>query len=163
TRLGTFDGVNMADAEPLEGLRAWPRSITTDDQGQFTLSGIARDCSTALIVHDIRFAHAWLNVQTDDRDGPKEATLVLRPATIIEGRVLAADTGQPIPYAAIAIAASREQIGSMYTTRFRADDQGRFAANPSPGNYFRVSAFPPEGQPYLIRQLEFAWTKGAVK
>ena len=30
-------------------------------------------------------------------------------------------------------------------------------------SYFRVTAFAPEGEPYLVPQDEFAWTKGAVK
>jgi len=51
----------------------------------------------------------------------------------------------------------------MQTTRFLADDRGRFTANPSPGGYFRLSAHPPAGQPYLVPQVEFAWAKGAVK
>ena len=51
----------------------------------------------------------------------------------------------------------------MYTARFRADDRGRFTANPYPGEYFRVSAYAPPGQPYLVPQVEFAWTKGAVR
>ena len=33
----------------------------------------------------------------------------------------------------------------------------------SPGEYFRVTAFAPQGQPTWCPQVEFAWTKGAVK
>jgi hypothetical protein len=51
----------------------------------------------------------------------------------------------------------------MINRRFRADDRGRFAANPFPGDYFRVYAFAPRGQPYLTPQLGFAWSKGAVR
>ena len=63
----------------------------------------------------------------------------------------------------IAVAASQGQFGGMSNDRFLADDRGRFTANPSPGDYFRLSAHPPDGQPYLVPELEFAWTKGAVK
>ena len=115
------------------------------------------------MVRDPRFARQWLSIQTDDGDGPKQATLVLQPSTIIEGRVLAADTGQPIPDASIGVLAGRDHLGSMYTTWFRADAQGRFTANPSPGGYFRVNAYASDGQPFLARQEEFAWTKGTVK
>ncbi len=55
------------------------------------------------------------------------------------------------------------RLGSKFTTRFRADEQGRYTANPSPGEYFRVNAFAPPGQPYLVPAVGFAWTKGAVK
>jgi RNA polymerase sigma factor (sigma-70 family) len=163
TDRGTFEGVSLGEPPPPEGLRAWPRPVKTDQEGRFTLTGIDRGPSVGLVADDPRFAHQWLNIQTDNPKGPSEATLVLRPSTIIEGRVLAADTGRPIPDAAISVAASRDEIGSMYTTHFRADGQGRYTANPSPGGYFRVSGHPPEGQPYLIPQLEFAWTKGTVK
>ena len=64
-----------------------------------------------LEVRDLRFAQQAIQVQTDDPDGPKEATFVLQPATIIEGRVLAADTGQPIPGAVIAVTASQGEFG----------------------------------------------------
>ena len=43
------------------------------------------------------------DLEADDRDDAKEVTLALQPATIIEGRVLAADTGQPIPDAVISV------------------------------------------------------------
>ena len=162
TKIGTYDGVSLWDAR-LEGMRAWPRSVTTDNQGRITLPGIGRDLMPGLEIRDIRFAQQSLRVQTNGRDASKEATMVLEPATVIEGRVLAADTGQPIPTALISVMASRGEIGSMSTTRFRADDRGQFTANPSPGDYFRLAAQAPEGKPYLIPQVEFAWTKGAVK
>ena len=81
----------------LDGLRAWPRSVTTDQQGRFTLAGIGRDLTASLEVRDPRFARQAVQIQTDGKDAPKEATMVLQPATIIEGRVIAADTGQPMP------------------------------------------------------------------
>ena len=43
-------------------------------------------------------------------------------------------------------------FGAMVTTRFRADDQGRFRINPYAGDYFRMRAIPAEGQPYLARR-----------
>ena len=58
--------------------------------------------------------------------------------------------------------ASQGESGGMQTSRFLADDRGRFTANPSSGNYFRLSAYPPDGQPYLVPEVRFAWTKGAV-
>ena len=162
TNIGSYDGVSLWDAR-LDGMRVWPRPVTTDHEGRFTLAGIGRDLTVNLDVYDLRFARQGIQVKTDARDGPIEITQVLRPATIIEGRVLAADTGQPIPGAVIAVAASRGEDGGMSTTRFLADEQGRFTVNPSPGDYFRLNAHPPDAQPYLVPQIEFAWTKGAIK
>ena len=159
---GPIDGLSFWD-DPPEGLRTWPGPVKTDDQGRFTLAGIGRGFEVFLGVQDLRFARLSLHLPADDREGPREVTLALQPATIIEGRAVAADTGQPIPDAVIAVAAGRGEFGAMFTMKFRADDRGRFTANPSPGDYFRVSAFAPEGRPYLVPQVEFAWTKGAVK
>ncbi len=99
----------------------------------------------------------------DGRDGRKDTTLVLQPATIIEGRVPTADTDQPIPNAAINLSAGSKEVGGWYATHFLADDQGRFTVNPSPGAYFRISAFPAKDQPYLVPEYKLAWTKGSVK
>jgi hypothetical protein len=159
----TFDGVNLGESVPIEGLRAWPQSVKTDERGAFDLAGISRRTRAGLVVRDPRFAHQWLFIETDDQSGPKELTLVLQPATTIEGRVLAGDTGQAIPNATIGVRASREEFGGMYLTRFRAGGDGRFVANPSPGSYFRLAAAPPAGQPYAVTQIEFAWTKGSVR
>ena len=99
-------------------------------------------------------------VRTDSRDGPKSVTAALRPAVIIEGRVLAADTGQPIPHAAaVDVGLSMAGGGSLH----RADDQGRFSAAVQPGRNYRVRATPSEGQPYVTAQVEFEWAKGAVR
>jgi RNA polymerase sigma factor (sigma-70 family) len=163
TTSGTFDGVSLWPTPP-EGLHAWPRTTTTDDQGKLVLTGVGEDLSVSLTVRSLRYARQDLRFETGSHAAHKdqEKTIMLEPATIIEGRVLAADTGQPMPHAVIAVAVSRSQFGGMVTFRYRADDQGRFTANPFPGSYFRVSAFAPEGQPYLVPQVEFAWTKGAV-
>jgi protocatechuate 3,4-dioxygenase beta subunit len=162
---GDYDGIGPPpwSFDPPEGLPAWPKPVTTDGQGRFTLAGIARGFSVTLYVHDLRFARQRLELKTDDRQGPRDVALALQPATIIEGRVLAADTGQPIPNAVISVNASHGMFGGWFTTKFRADAEGRFTANPSPGDYFRMSAVAPDGQPYLVRQDQFAWTKGAVK
>jgi RNA polymerase sigma factor (sigma-70 family) len=160
---GSWDGVSLWPTPPA-GLHAWPRPPKTDVSGMLTLLRVGRDLSVGFSVHDLRFARQDLRVDAGSKaaSGDKEATLALEPATMIEGRVLAADTGQPMPHSVIAVAASRNQFGGMVTFRYRTDDQGRFTANPFPGSYFRVNAFVPEGQPYLVPQVEFTWTKGAV-
>jgi RNA polymerase sigma factor (sigma-70 family) len=160
----TWDGVSLWPTPP-EGLRAWPRTGATDDQGKLVLSGIGEDLTVRLTVHDLRYARQDLSIETGRQAAKKdkERTIVLEPATIIEGRVITADTGQPVPHAVIAVAASRNQLGGMVNFRYRADDQGRFTANPFPGSYFHVRAFAPDGRPYLVPEVEFAWAKGAIK
>jgi len=156
TKDGLFDGVNMGNDPLPEGLRVWPRPVTTDDQGRFTLAGIGRDLSVNLYFDDLRFAQQWLRTQTDDQEGPKDLRLALQPATSIEGRVLTADTGKPVPGALV-------QEGRGAGTRVRSDDQGRFTINFTPRKQFQIEAIPPEGQPYLIHKEDFKGTKEMVK
>jgi RNA polymerase sigma factor (sigma-70 family) len=159
---GSFDGVRISGTPPV-GIRAWPRPVTTDEQGRITLNGIGGGLDVALEVRDLRYARQDPRIDPARSSSDKEITVALEPARLVEGRVLAADTGRPIPNAVVAIGAGRGPRSGMRITRFRADGQGRFTANPSPGEYFHVSAFAPEGQPYPVPQVEFAWSKGAVK
>jgi len=156
---GGYDGVSMGNPPPPEGLRVWPGPVTTDDQGRFAVTGIGRDVTVGFHIRDRRFASGGFQVRTDDRDGPKTVTEALRPATIVEGYVLAADTGEPILQALVEVGLSMAGGG----LRCRANNQGRFTASVQLGKNYRVQAFPPEGQPYLIAQVEFEWTKGAVR
>ncbi len=55
TDIGTFDGVSLWDAR-LAGMRVWPRPVTTDQEGRFTVVGIGRDVNVSLEVRDLRFA-----------------------------------------------------------------------------------------------------------
>jgi protocatechuate 3,4-dioxygenase beta subunit len=162
-----FDSPNFGSTAVLsvlpERLRAWPKAVTTDPQGRFTFTGIGRGFSLWLSVHDPRFAQQRFIFGAEDRDAGKEVSLALHPATIIEGRVLAADTGRPIPDAVVAVQGGTGVFGARFTTRSRADGQGRFRVNPSAGDYFRLRAIPPRGQAYLPGEAEFEWAKGAVK
>ncbi len=164
---GNFDavylGFGVERSLPPRDLRTWPKTVKSDAQGRFTVPGIGRGLSVVLFVRDPRFAQQRFDILAADRDLAKEVTLALHPATIIEGRALAADSGRPIPDAVISVRASFGAFGGMFTTKFRADGQGRFKISPYAGDYFRMRVFAPEGQPYLAREHEFAWPKGAVK
>ncbi len=159
---GQFDGINMP-ANPPEGMRTWPDPVKTDDQGRATVPGIGRGLRMILVVRDPRYAQQLLFADPRAGAADKETTHALRPAKIIEGRVLAADTGLPVPNATVSIAAGESVGDSTFTARFRADAQGHYTANPGAGEYFRVDAYPPEGQPYLAPEVLVPWTKGAVK
>jgi hypothetical protein len=145
------------------GLRAWPKPVASDAQGRFTFTGLGRGLDVSLAVRDTRFAQQMIGLQTDEQGGTKDVSAALHPSTIIEGRVLAADTGQPIPDTVFSVSCHFAFIRGGRTMKFRADGQGRFKINPYAGDVFRVSIFPPGGQPYLAKEAEVAWTKGAVK
>ena len=163
---GDFDspvlGSGYIASVPAIGLRTWPRTVKSDADGRFALRGIGRGLSVLLFVQGPRFAQQRFDILAADRDEAKEVTLALHPATVLEGRTSAADTNQPIALAVISVRASSGLGGGMFTSKFRADKEGRFKISPFSGDYFRMRVFPPDGQPYLAREHEFAWTKGSV-
>ena len=158
---GLFEGPDMADRP--EGIRAWPGPVKSDAEGRIAIPGLGGGLDVTLAVDDLRYARQALEIDHARRAAGREVGLALEPARIIEGRVIAADTGQPIPDAVITIGAGRGKFGGQRVTQFRADAAGRFIANPWPGEYFRVSAHAPDGQPYTVPQMEFAWARGSVK
>ena len=161
--------MSMGNTPPPEGLRVWPRPVISDERGQFALTGIGRDVTVGFHVRDPRFTSGGFQVSTDDRDGPKAVTHALQPAVTVEGRVLAADTGQPIPQAIVEVGLGMvilpggRVVSGGGGVRHQADNQGHFTAHVQLGTNYRVRAIPPEGQPYLNAQIEFDWTKGAIK
>ncbi|SIN70411.1 RNA polymerase sigma factor, sigma-70 family [Singulisphaera sp. GP187] len=161
---GHYKGVTLWANAP-KGLRTWPQSVATDDNGRITLHGIGRSVGLNLGVRDLRFAQQDLQIAPDSGAAGKETTLALEPAKIIEGRVLAADTGQPIPNAIVSASAQvmNEQTRGSITTKFRADAKGRFTINPITSTSYTLGAFPTGGEPYLIQQDELKWTKGTIK
>jgi hypothetical protein len=146
---GTGDGAGFG-ADPPRGIRAWPRPVTTDDEGRLTLAGIGRGANLGLHVRDMRFARQDLYIDAAKLAAAKEAVIALEPARIIAGRVLAADTGQPIPNAVVSAATRihNEHANGFFTAKFRADGEGRFAINPIAGEDYVIRAFPTGGEPY---------------
>ncbi len=154
-----FEGIYLSDNLPA-GLRTWPGPLATDGDGRFLLTGIGRGLTVRLTTRDLRYARQTPEVKTTD----KSTTIALEPARIIEGRVLAGDTGRTIPNAVIAAAAriQNEHANGYFTTRFQADAEGRFKINPLASDEYTLDAFPPAGEPYLIAHDELEWTKGSV-
>jgi hypothetical protein len=158
------DGIWVWSGPPA-GMHAWPTATTTDDQGRIVLPGIGRGVNVGLAVRDLRYARQELYIDSDQAMPPKETMIALVPARIIEGRVLAADTGRPIPNAVVSATGRvmNERTRGFVTSKFRADDQGRFVMNPTPVDSYTLGAFPVAGEPYLIQQDEFPWPRGAIK
>ena len=102
-----------------------------------------------------------IELNTDADPGKKPLTLALQPARIINGRVTYADTGKPVHHALI-IVHTQEQT-APHPIDLETDADGRFRANPGPGDVVGVMAAPPGGQPYLSALTRFSWTKGMVE
>ena len=165
--------------KPPEPLPAWPQPATTDAGGRFTLRGLGRDLRVALAIDDPRFAFKITMLETggtvdgglpgnppsliklDTKSGANRLTLALEPAQIITGRVTDADSGKPVPHAALSVRSRSNRV--VRVTHFETDHEGRFRANPTAGEQFFVNAEPPHGQPYLGVTKVIDWPKGAVE
>src|SRR5262249_31068882 len=86
---------------------AWPRPMTTDAEGRFTLRGVGQNLHAALTVHHPRFAHQTIQVDTDDDAESKTVTAALAAPQIVNVRVTYADTGQPVPHAPLRVTADQ--------------------------------------------------------
>jgi beta-lactamase regulating signal transducer with metallopeptidase domain/protocatechuate 3,4-dioxygenase beta subunit len=152
--------------------QAWPPLVTADPQGAFEIRGIPADHGVYLDVEGTdRIAPQWISINTgfseerSTNDGTyrslvrnfkpgEEAVLPLAPAQIFEGVVRFEDTGEPAPHARLTIWASQQQFGgSMISLAGKADARGRYRINPLPGVRFGITAYPPDGVPYLIREI----------
>jgi protocatechuate 3,4-dioxygenase beta subunit len=143
-------------------LPAWPRPMTTDSEGRFTLRGVGRKLHATLAVHHPRFARQTIRVDTDDDSESKTVTAALAPSQIVNVRVTYADTGRPVPHAPLQVLAA--QARSARIDEAETDDDGRARVNSFPterGYGFR--AYPPEGQPYLMANGNVNWLKGALE
>ncbi|HBL47530.1 MAG TPA: hypothetical protein DDZ90_29510, partial [Planctomycetaceae bacterium] len=129
-----------------------------------------------------QFAPQWVNINTGQpeerskHDGtyrdivrnikPGETlTIPLAPAQWFSGRVLLGDTGKPAANTRIKIWASQQEpFGSMVSIEGKTDEEGNFRLNPRPGIRFGIVAYPPQGTPYLTREIkDLHWTPETSK
>ncbi len=170
TRPMTARGVSgsMRCARPHLGittkdLTAWPRPATTDVEGRFTLRGVGRGTQVYLDFDDPRFARQRIDIDTDTLSDSKPLRMVLQPAQIVSGRVTYADNGKPVPHAWVSVSSSSETQRGTHYWDFQADAEGRFRADPFPGDRLFVVAHSPDRQPYLSVRKTFDWPKGAIE
>ncbi len=155
----------------------------TDDQGKLLLNMFdLRRGVTLKITGSEQFAPQWVIInsgQPEERskhDGtyrdiirnikPGETlTIPLAPAQWFSGRVLLGDTGKPAADTRIKIWASQqEKHGSMVSVEGKTDAAGNFRLNPRPGVRFGIIAYPPQGTPYLTREVkDLRWTPETSK
>jgi RNA polymerase sigma factor (sigma-70 family) len=123
--LGTWDGLEertarvgkpitqgsrMVDFHPPQGLQFWappdklpfwPEPVVTDADGRFRLSGVGRGQGVGALVRDDRFALQLLDLEPPPKG--ETVTRAVTPARLIEGTVVAADTGKPLAGALVQV------------------------------------------------------------
>ncbi len=136
--------------------------MTTDAEGRFTMRGVGQNLHADLSVHHPRFALQRIPVDTDDNAESKTVTAALAPTQIVNVRVTYADTGQPVPHCPAP--GARPAGGGSQLDESETDAEGRARINSWPADStYDVTAYPPEGQPYLIAKGRVDWPKGALE
>jgi RNA polymerase sigma factor (sigma-70 family) len=88
----------------------WPPAATTNTAGEFDLPGLGTVRNVWLQIHDDRFALETFPAEFSDGrpiDGEPYSIMVL-PGDVLQGRVTAADTGKPVPYARLTAVSPNE-------------------------------------------------------
>jgi RNA polymerase sigma factor (sigma-70 family) len=155
-------GVLVLYYQPPVPLPGWPGPVTTDDDGQFTLRDIGPQTQVHLQVRDERFAVQWLSFRTGKQQQPQPVVLSLSPARILEGRLTAEDTGQPLANVALVVETGAPGALRGYVEG-RTDRDGRYRVRPFPGKRLTVWAHPPHEMPYLALSQGLEWPAGAAR
>lgn len=99
--------IRMGDAafERIEGAEqvaepvGWPKPVTTNAEGCFEVTGVARKVWVWLMIDDERYAAESLRLMP----GESVHTRTLSESWIVEGRVIAGDTGAPLAGARLTV------------------------------------------------------------
>jgi RNA polymerase sigma factor (sigma-70 family) len=157
--------VSIVYHEPPVPLPGWPDQIVTDAAGNFTIRDVGPDTKLLLQVRDERFATEWLDLRAGKVERAEPTVLRLSPPRVMEGRILTADTRQPLADATVAVETmlpvqipSYGAFTGVVTTR--TDSNGRYKLRPFPGERLEMWVHPPTGQPYLVLKQEMTWPKG---
>src|SRR5262249_34511178 len=113
---------------------------------------------------DARFAHQRLVVKTAAGDKPVVFEQALDPPHLLEGTVVAEDTGKPIgKKVLLRVSGADGRTGRLFgEVQLWTDEQGTFRVNCPPG-HVHITSYPPDGSPYLFRGTSFDWPRGKVK
>jgi hypothetical protein len=89
-------------------------------------------------------------------------THALTPARLITGQITYADTNKPVAQARLLVDAENGHNG-RHLLHATSDDNGQFRVAPYAGEVYSVTAYPPEGEPYLAQAKRlFSWPRGAL-
>jgi hypothetical protein len=150
------DGVTYWWTRDARVYPAWPKPVTTDGEGRFTVRGVGQKLHAQLTIHHPRFALQRIPVDTDDNAESKPLLAALATSQIVNVRVTYADTGQPVPRSPL-------RVITPTFDESETDDAGQARINSWPAPNVYVTAYPPEGQPYLIANGQVGWPKGALE
>ncbi|MFK7769765.1 MAG: M56 family metallopeptidase [Mariniblastus sp.] len=150
---------------------AWFLPIKSDEQGRFEIHGVPAGMGAFLdVAGNDRFApqNILLNSGESEERGERDATyrpivknakptaeavLTLNAAKIFKGVVTFEDSKKPVANTKVSIWASQQEMGSMFSMDGETNEKGEYKLSPQPGIRFGLSAFAPDGSPYLGRVM----------
>jgi hypothetical protein len=168
----TVQGVAEHDSQNL----GWPASVASDAEGRFALSGIDPEQGVWLQVEDDRYAPDAFGLRGAD----KSTEVRLRAAQVLEGRVVAADTGKAVAGVKLTV---RLPGPAFNPGRFTVPDylsvsarvlppasldavsaaDGRFRLLPPVGSKTILEVHPPADSPYLAVCKVVEWSEEVVQ
>jgi 5-hydroxyisourate hydrolase-like protein (transthyretin family) len=152
----------------------WPSPVTTDEQGRFQVRGLGPNQTVVLDVADERFAPQELVVETGDQKPAREVVFPMAPARLLEGRIVAGDTGQAVAGARVTahVGTARRWLptgrleGKRTSVTVQTDAQGRYKVRPyhHDTGFLQLDVVPPDDAPYLpVYQRDAHWPRGVVR
>ncbi len=142
-------GERVMDFHPLAGLQfyaapaplpVWPGAVVTDARGEFRLHGVGRGQGVGLLAEHERFAYQLVEIEADAKRPAGPVTRPLEPARLLEGTVIAADTGKPLVGAVVQVDMG---FASVTARGDHADGKGRRFVRRSWGYYDHFMLFTP--------------------
>ncbi len=137
----------------------WPKSIRTDADGAFTLTGMPAESYVALQFTHPDFAVVEYYVDTRLDEGqesdeemslPPKFRLAFKRVRPVEGQVTKSDTGEPLADVVVGVVASDfDPGGRTYGAYARTDEQGRYRVNSREGREYSFSFYPSHDSGYL--------------
>jgi RNA polymerase sigma factor (sigma-70 family) len=166
----------QGEAEPEGQNLGWPGPVVSDAEGRFALRGIDPEQGVWLQVEDDRYAPDAFGLRGAD----KPAEIRLKPAQVLEGRILAADTGKPVagvkltaPLAPRSFNPARFTVPDYLSVSARAlppgsidavsGANGRFRLRWPGGGTTALEIHPPPDSPYLAVRKNVVWSEGVVQ
>jgi RNA polymerase sigma factor (sigma-70 family) len=144
---------------------AWagpPAAVTTDEQGQFRLTGAGRDRSVVLIVSGPRIETKIVPATTRKTDEGKPVEVFAGPSKPIEGTVRAKDTGKPL--AGVWVYANEHAYcnnNQVRLIRAVTDDKGHYRLLGMPKTQsYELTVYAAAGQSYLDTARSVADSEG---
>jgi hypothetical protein len=143
----------------------WPSSVTTDEQGRFTLRELSHGALIRFEASSDHHARQTFLIDPRDEARTGEQAFALSPAQVIEIRVTRTDDRKPAPGTWVKVLSLSQRIRAQGTQETDAwtDEQGLARINPWIGDSFWVTASPHAGEPYLNTRVNINWPKGAVR